>query len=201
MADDDAGAEDGAPPPPPPPQPAIAFTTLDDMVVASKEQLGGLFVKPKLSSKLLKRPPFSYLRAITVRPSVAACADAATPDADADADAMPATAAANAAAHHATATDPAPRHRHHPPTTDHRPHHHSPPTAIDRRRCQAAAIESTGVATSLFSAEELGIDAASAGPDAPPPDKAAKVRFLVKLISWLRFASGERLDVFVSPAK
>ena len=186
MADDDAsaGAEGGAPPPPP--QPAIEFTTLDDMVAASKEQLGGLFIKPKLSSKLLKRPPFSYLRAITVRRSVAVAAYRArspTPR-------PPTLASTQLCTHHHTIA-----HR----TNNHR---HSPPTTIDyHRRRQAAAIETTGVATTLFSAEELGIGETSAGPDAPPPDKAAKIRFLVKLISWLRFASGERLDVFVSPAK
>ena len=56
--------------------------------------------------------------------------------------------------------------------------------------------DSTGLGAGLFTDEELG-----RGPSDEAPAKSAKIQFLIKLIGWLRFATGERLDVFISPAK
>ena len=102
---------------------------LDEAVAATIDELQGLFSKPKLSKKLLKRPPFAYVRAVVL-----------------------------------------------------------------------AAFEATAVGAGLFTAEEAGEDAAAEAAEGGP-SKSVKIRFLVKLIAWAANASGERLDVFVSPAK
>ena len=83
-----------------------------------------------------------------------------------------------------------------------------------------AAFEAAAIGAGLFTPEEMGETMAVAGDgddggggaaaggggerggaSQPTPDRRLKTQFLVKLIAWATYASGERLDVFVSPAK
>ena len=51
---------------------------IDEAVAGTIQELQGLFGKPKLSKKLLKRPPFAYIRAVVLAAFEAAAVAAST---------------------------------------------------------------------------------------------------------------------------